>query len=109
MDFAEIATGYGISACTVGTPSDLADALEQAFGTTGPHLIRVPSSACSAAVSSIRLPGGIRRIGCPRPVVHRLHMFCHNIFRREAPRNPQHQRASHSDRPAARPQLASFR
>ncbi|MFI6170398.1 benzoylformate decarboxylase [Nocardia sp. NPDC051052] len=41
IDFVAIATGYGVPARTVGTPSDLADALEQAFGTPGPHLIQV--------------------------------------------------------------------
>ncbi|MBF6328086.1 benzoylformate decarboxylase [Nocardia transvalensis] len=41
IDFVDIATGYGIPARTVTTPSELADALKQAFGTPGPHLIQV--------------------------------------------------------------------
>ncbi|WP_194834388.1 benzoylformate decarboxylase [Nocardia sp. XZ_19_369] len=41
IDFTGIATGYGVPARTVTTTNDLADALKQAFGAPGPHLIQV--------------------------------------------------------------------
>ncbi|MFI5783222.1 benzoylformate decarboxylase [Nocardia sp. NPDC051570] len=41
IDFVDIAAGYGIPARSVGTTTELADALKQAFATPGPHLIQV--------------------------------------------------------------------
>ncbi len=69
LDFVEIATGLGVTACRVDTAEQLAEALDHSAGESGPHLVEVVVPAMFNARQLRAMPYALRALELlPRPL-----------------------------------------